>query len=94
VYSFNLYEPFVGGDAGVYFANYQGVLKEARNKIPMDVDDTVYGRHLVGGLHLNFQSNLFVGLEGKYIFTGDADFNGAKTNLDGLVTGAVFGYRF
>ncbi len=94
VYQINNYEPFFGGGAGVYFVNYQGVLKEARNRVPMDVDDTVFGGHILAGLNLNFQSNLFLGIEGKYIFTGDADFNGANVNLDGFVTVVVIGYRF
>lgn len=88
------YEPFIGAGVGVYFANYKGVLKEARNRVPMDVDDTVYGVHLLAGLNLNFHSSLFLGFEGKYIYTDDADFNGAKIDLDGLTTMAVLGYRF
>ncbi len=94
VYYFNRYEPFIGGGVGVYFVNYQGVLKEARNRVPMDVDETVYGGHILAGVNLNFHSNLFLGIEGKYIFTGDADFNGAKVNLDGFASMAVLGYRF
>ncbi len=94
VFSFNRYEPFLGGGVGVYFTNYQGVLKEARNRVPVDVDDTVYGGHLLAGINMNFYNNLFFGVEGKYVFTGDADFKGAHVNLDGFAGMVVLGYRF
>ena len=94
VYLAGKYEPFWGAGAGVYFTNYKGILAEARNRVPMDVEDTVYGGHLLAGVNLNLYSSLFLGLEGKYTFTNKADFNGAKVNLDGFAIMAVLGYRF
>jgi hypothetical protein len=91
VYFAGKYEPFWGAGAGIYFANYNGVLTGARNKVPMDVDDTVYGGHLLAGVNLNLYLSLFLGLEGKYTFTSNADFKGAKVNLDGFAIMAVLG---
>jgi opacity protein-like surface antigen len=64
--------------------------------------DAVMGGYLGGGLHYNVTPNIFLGVEGKYLWTDKAklkdDVYGipleARFKLDGFIATAVFGIRF
>ena len=64
--------------------------------------DRVFGAHLGLGVNYNITSNLFVGAEGKYLWTRHTnlsdDVSGVsiteKFRLNGILTTAVIGYRF
>jgi opacity protein-like surface antigen len=52
-----------------------------------------YGFHGGAGLNINFQKNMFAGLEGKYIWV-EPSFGGQHINLDGFIATADIGFRF
>jgi opacity protein-like surface antigen len=54
--------------------------------------EITYGLHAGGGLNVNFQDNMFVGVEGKYLWA-DPSFGGQHLRLDGFITTAVVGFR-
>ncbi len=55
-----------------------------------------------GGLHYNITPGIFVGVEGKYLWTDKAKLKDeaygvpleAKFKMDGLIATAVIGFRF
>jgi opacity protein-like surface antigen len=55
--------------------------------------EVTYGLHAGAGLNINFQNNMFVGVEGKYLWA-DPSFGGQHIKLDGFVTTAVLGFRY
>ena len=90
VYPIKNFEPFIGGGFGIYSSYYTGTLKGVfvHNK------DNVLGGHLLIGADYNIVSNIFVGVEGKYLFTEKAEYNGVKVNLNGFATIMRLGLRF
>ena len=64
--------------------------------------DAVMGGYLGGGLHYNIAPGIFVGVEGKYLWTDKAKLNDeaygvpleAKFKMDGIIATAVMGIRF
>jgi opacity protein-like surface antigen len=55
--------------------------------------DVTYGLHAGAGLNINLQNNMFVGVEGKYLWAENS-FGGQHLELDGFITTAQIGYRF
>lgn len=90
VYPIKNFKPFIGGGLGIYFTQYKGKL----NGVPVDDRDNVYGGHLLFGADYNIVSTIFIGIEGKYILTEKAEYNGIKANLNGLATIMRLGLRF
>jgi opacity protein-like surface antigen len=63
--------------------------------------DTVLGGYLGGGAHYNITPKLFVGVEGKYLWTGKVEMDEifgipleGKFKMDGIIATAVIGIRF
>ena len=64
--------------------------------------DAVLGGYLGGGLHYNITRRIFVGAEGKYLWTDKAKLKDeaygipleAKFKMDGIIATAVIGIRF
>lgn len=64
--------------------------------------DVVFGGHLGLGIHYNITRWMFVGAEGKYLWTGKAEpkeefFDeslGVKFRMNGILATAVLGFRF
>ena len=64
--------------------------------------DAVLGGYLGGGLHYNITRRIFVGAEGKYLWTDKAKLRDeaygipleAKFKMDGIIATAVMGIRF
>lgn len=54
--------------------------------------EITYGLHAGAGVNFNLQENMFVGLEGKYLWA-EPSFGGQDIKLDGFVTTAVIGFR-
>jgi outer membrane protein W len=52
-----------------------------------------YGLHAGAGFNINFINNMFVGLEGKYLWV-EPSFGGQHVRLDGFITTADIGFRF
>lgn len=55
--------------------------------------EVTYGLHAGVGLNINFQENMFVGVEGKYLWA-EPSFGGQHIKLDGFITTAVLGFRY
>ena len=88
VYSSESFEPFAGAGLGVYFSEY----REESNGV---TSDTVYGGHLFIGMNYNVTPVVFIGIEGKYLLTETAAYNGIiNADLDGFVTMLSLGLRF
>ena len=64
--------------------------------------DAVLGGYLGGGLHYNITPAMFVGVEGKYLWTDEVKLKDeaygipleAKFKMDGVIATAVIGFRF
>ena len=54
--------------------------------------EVTYGLHAGGGLNINLQDKMFLGVEGKYLWA-DPSFGGQHMKLDGFVATAVIGFR-
>ncbi len=55
--------------------------------------DVTYGLHAGVGFNINFNKNVFAGLEGKYLWA-EPSFGGQHVRLDGFITTADIGFRF
>ena len=55
--------------------------------------EVTYGLHAGAGININFQENMFVGVEGKYLWANPS-FGGEHIRLDGFITTAVIGFRY
>ncbi len=57
--------------------------------------DYVWGGYLGAGIHYNITRNIFLGVEGKYLWTEEAKFTSVDNfKLDGIISTAVIGFRF
>ena len=79
-----------GGGIGVYPMNFDG---EIDNK-NIHGEDTVFGGHVLMGLHWYLRPSGFIGLEGKYRLLKRAKFEDEKVELDGFTTILKLGFRF
>jgi opacity protein-like surface antigen len=82
-------EAFAGAGLGIYFTKYDGVL----NGSDVDDTDTVFGGHLLIGADYGIAPNMCIGIEGKYVVTGDASYDGVEADLDGFAVLARLGLR-
>jgi len=55
--------------------------------------EITYGLHAGAGLNINLPENLFVGVEGKYLWA-EPSFGGQHIKLDGFITTAVIGLKY
>ncbi|MGB9080373.1 MAG: outer membrane beta-barrel protein [Desulfuromonadaceae bacterium] len=55
--------------------------------------EITYGLHAGAGVNINVLENMFVGLEGKYLWA-EPSFGGQHIALDGFITTAVVGFRY
>lgn len=88
---------------GLYFADFEGVLTTSTlGTIRVDDSDSVFGVILGIGATYNITTNAFLGLEAKYLATGDAEFKGTAMgipitvggDLNGILLTANLGFRF
>lgn len=103
VYPMDTVELYVGAGGGVYFATFDGDFSlPIVGTTTFNDNDAVFGGHVIVGGTSNITPNLFIGVEGKYIFTDQADVHGMagavpvelSANLDGYIVTASIGYRF
>jgi outer membrane protein W len=88
------FELTAGGGGGVYFANLTADKSTASGSSSDDGHATALGAHVQAGVNVDVAPKMFVGAEGKYIFTTSEHLLGAKVNLDGFMVTGVVGYRF
>jgi opacity protein-like surface antigen len=100
-------ELFGGGGIGLYFANID---VEGYDPDPLigpfsgDDNDAIFGGHLLAGFNIDLSDKVFIGVEGKYIFTANnrffceqvscSEIHCAKINLDGFTLTGGLGFRF
>lgn len=84
------FKPFVGGGVNIFFVKYEGKLKG----VHVHDKDNILGGHFLIGAEYNIIPTIFIGIEGKYIFTEKADFDGVKVNLNGIASIMRLGLRF
>ena len=105
IYPTGNWELFAEVGVGAYFAKFDATLNNpVAGVIVFDDDDTVFGLSLGFGVNYNITEEFYLGLEGKYLLTSDAEFGGTatatgglaslETDLDGVIVTAVFGFRF
>lgn len=81
-----VFETYAGVGAGLYYYDLK-----ARGTVREDDDGFVAGGAGFLGATLDLGEAVFVGLEGKYNFTGETDFEDAR--LDGVVLLLSLGFR-
>jgi len=85
-----IFEPYGLFGIGAYITD----LKVSNNTGALGGSTEVtYGLHAGAGLNVNFQENMFVGLEGKYLWANPS-FGGQHIKLDGFITSAAIGFRY
>ena len=104
IYPIDNVELFAGAGIGLYFVNLDldasgtisgGALGTISGTISTDDDDTIFGGHILAGANVNITPNVFIGIEGKYIITDEAEFFGVKfSELDGFILTGNIGIRF
>ena len=83
-----------GVGVGIYFANLEIEGTNANGSFSHDDNAVALGGHVVAGVNFNISKKVFLGAEGKYIFTTKAELFEGKTKLDGAMVTGVLGYRF
>ena len=56
--------------------------------------DTILGGYLGAGIHYNITPRIFVGVEGKYLWTDKVKLEYGEFRMDGIIANAVIGIRF
>ena len=89
----DIFELYLGGGAGWYFANFDGKAIASgvslgtpiTGRASFDDDDAVFGGHAVVGGIVDIGEAFFFGVEGKYIWTEEAKAEGnVRVNADGM----------
>ena len=103
VYPTGNFELFGEFGVGAFFADFEGTLiTSALGTTVIDDSDTVFGVILGVGATYNITSNVFFGIEVKYLATGDVEIKGAVMgvpitlggDLNGITATANLGFRF
>ncbi len=90
---FQQFEPYVEAGIGVYFVKNEISGTEGGNPVSRSDSDAQVGLHLGVGGNVNLTRQLFVGLEGRYLWL-KTDTSGADARLDGITLTANVGFRF
>ena len=85
-----IFEPYGLAGIGAYITDLE---VNGTNSNFTGSTEITYGFHAGAGFNINFQSNMYAGLEGKYIWV-EPSFGGQHVKLDGFVTTGVIGFRF
>lgn len=85
-----IFEPYGLAGIGAYISDLE--VSGTTNNFQGSTEVT-YGFHAGAGFNINFNKNMFVGLEGKYLWA-EPSFGGQHVKLDGFVTTADLGFRF
>ena len=56
--------------------------------------DTILGGYLGAGIHYNITPRIFVGVEGKYLWTDKVKLEYGEFRMDGIIGNAAIGIRF
>jgi opacity protein-like surface antigen len=99
-------EFYGGGGLGLYFASVESDVRLFGYSFDLEDQDAVLGAHLLAGLTIPVSEIVFLGVEGRYIWTDDAEFEDSdvsgpyivfldgETNLNGFALAFNVGFRF
>jgi len=86
------------GGGGVYSVSRAYDVEDHHHHHDYDDDDhdSILGAYLGAGIHYNMTPKIFLGVEGKYLWTEQAKFEHIeeKFRMDGIIATAVIGFRF
>lgn len=95
---------FGGVGLGIYFASAEVKSKDKTGGVSdkFTDEDTVFGFHVSIGANVNITPNMFLGFEGRRIWTEEAKFSGSlfgstqtvKSDLDATTLTGNLGFRF
>jgi hypothetical protein len=103
VHPIKIGELYLGGGIGLYFADIDvDINSHTLGSGSLSGSDTVPGIHLLAGANFNITDYWFLGLEGKYMITGDVSVSDTvlgipfdrEYNLNGINITGVVGFRF
>ncbi len=69
---------YAGAGMGYYGIKFDGTIDGVR----VDGTDGVFGGHVLAGIEWDFRSPFFVGVEGKYIFTEEVEFDRKELGIE------------
>lgn len=95
-------ELYGGLGVDLIFALFDGDLGAPVDLSFSSNDYSVFGGHVLAGIHFDITDRFFLGLEGKYLMTSNAEFSDtdsgifleAHWDLDGFTVFGQLGYRF
>lgn len=96
-------ELFIGGGIGIGFADTDlDISISSLGSDSVSDDDTVFGFQFLAGANFNISEKYFLGIEGKYLITNDAEVSGTlfgipfddEANANGYIITAVLGFKF
>ncbi len=90
---FQQFEPYIEAGIGVYFIKDELSGTVLGNPVSESDDDTQVGFHLGLGANYNVTRQVFVGLEGRYLWLKTDTF-GVDVRLDGITLTGNIGFRF
>jgi len=82
-------ELYAGLGIGAYYVKYRDLLRRLAPK-----RDVVPGGHALVGARLLLSPTVFVGIEGRYTHTLEADLGDLRADLNGIAVTASLGLRF
>ena len=85
-----MFEPFGLAGIGAYITDLDIRINNGTSRTSTEV---TYGFHAGAGFNINFDKNMFAGLEGKYLWA-EPSFGGDHIKLDGFIANATIGYKF
>jgi opacity protein-like surface antigen len=103
VYPAESFELYLGGGVGLYFTDFESdVQSSVLGSGSFDDDDTLFGAHFLVGANVDASEIIFVGAEGKYVWTERAETRGTvlgvpveiDSNLSGYTITGNVGLRF
>lgn len=96
-------EIYTGGGLGIYFVDAEADINSTGlGNLSFGDNDNIFGVHLLVGMDFTIRGNWFLGIEGKYLITQEAEFTDnfmgipitIETNLNGYVVTGVIGFRY
>ena len=96
-------ELYGGGGLGIYLVDFDANLSSSTlGSASLSDSDTVLGFQLLAGILFNITEKVYLGIEGQYIITGDAQASGIvfgvpitiEGNVNGYTISGIVGFRF
>ena len=103
IYQIKRFEIYGGAGMGYYLVNAHLEVKQpSGSQKDYDDKDNIFGMHILAGVKLNITKTFYLGIEGKNIWTQDANItveqDGKKYteefNVNGYTLSGIIGFRF